>query len=98
MSTLGFHSLTQFEKKNRIGFTITTFTEILDRAVSVLPCYQKIRYGNNTRRDGSDAAHVAALGGAADGHGNHQIGQDGAKWLWDGARWAGIVVMTTEND
>ena len=71
----------ELHQKIRIGFTCTIFTEILDRAVSVLPCYQKIRYGNNTRGDGSDAAHVAALGGAANDHGGHQISQDGARWL-----------------
>eukprot|EP01050_Picozoa_sp_SAG11_P026042 SAG11_NODE_6093_length_1389_cov_30.029457_1_plen_67_part_00 len=52
------------------------------------------------RGDESDAVHVAALGGAAaaDDDGGHQISQDGARWLWDGARWAGIVVITTKND
>eukprot|EP01050_Picozoa_sp_SAG11_P035519 SAG11_NODE_13062_length_671_cov_44.734266_1_plen_87_part_00 len=48
---------------------------------------------------GSDAVHVAALsGGPADDDGGHQISQDGARWLWDGDRWAGIVVITTQND
>ena len=47
---------------------------------------------------GSDAVHVAALGGAADDDGGHLISQDGARWLWYGARWAGIVVITTQND
>ena len=77
--------LYKFYRNFRQGSICTTF-------------YQKILCGNITRGDGSDAAHVAALGGAADGHGGHQIGQDGARWLWDRARWAGIVVMTTEND
>eukprot|EP01050_Picozoa_sp_SAG11_P001759 SAG11_NODE_81_length_17673_cov_7.702572_7_plen_78_part_00 len=47
---------------------------------------------------GSDAVHVTALGGAADDDGGHPISQDGARLLWDGAQWAGIVVITTQND